>query len=89
MYFILPKISSSISDTYTMAEAEAAGLPSIEDELICPVCLMLPRSTPVPQCPAGHIVCEKCFAGLDPAVCPTCRAPMRNDVFSITGTKIS
>ena len=65
----------------------AANMPSLEDEFTCPVCLMLPRSSPVPQCPAGHIVCGTCFAELDPVICPTCRTPMRNDTFSIVGKR--
>jgi len=66
----------------------AVNPPSLEDELTCPVCLMVPRSSPVHQCPAGHIVCGTCFADLDPANCPTCRAPMRDDHFSIVGRLI-
>ena len=39
--------------------------------LECPVCLSVPRELPVPQCPAGHIICKGCRASL--ANCPTCR----------------
>ena len=39
--------------------------------LACPVCFNVPRELPIPQCPAGHIVCKKCRPQL--RECPTCR----------------
>ena len=43
----------------------------IEKLLECPVCYNIPRDLPIPQCPAGHIICKTCR---DPvSMCPTCR----------------
>ena len=38
----------------------------------CPVCMEVPRCGPVPVCPNGHFVCEKCKRDS----CPTCRTRM-------------
>merc|ERR1712110_1021695 len=46
-------------------------LDSIEEMLVCPVCLLMPRQGPIPSCPAGHIVCKTCRGNL--TTCPTCR----------------
>jgi len=42
-------------------------------ELECPVCLIIPRSAPVYQCPLGHIVCSECIPQL--STCPICSTP--------------
>jgi len=47
-------------------------LKKLEDKVECPVCLDVPRSAPVPVCPNGHIVCQRCKR----ASCPTCRCVM-------------
>jgi len=43
----------------------------VSDKMECPVCYELPRSGPVPVCPNGHFVCNKCRAKT--TSCPTCR----------------
>jgi len=49
----------------------------LEKLLECPVCFNVPRDLPIPQCPAGHIVCKKCKSSL--TNCPTCRRRMYHD----------
>lgn len=41
-------------------------------ELECPVCLLVPRSSPIYQCSVGHIVCLECQPKLN--ACPVCSA---------------
>jgi len=45
----------------------------VKEKMECPVCLELPRKSPVPVCPNGHFVCEKCKTTDS---CPTCRVSM-------------
>ena len=49
--------------------------------LECPVCLSVPRELPVPQCPAGHIICKGCRPSLSD--CPKCRRRLFPDNSSI------
>ena len=42
------------------------------DFLECPVCIRIPESSPIYQCPNGHVVCNVCHAKLKQ--CPVCRA---------------
>ena len=79
-----------------MASASKVAKLSIpEENLLCPVCLTVPRSSPVRQCNKGHIVCQACYNTLkvtDDALaqknCPTCREVMRDDNFSILGKEL-
>ena len=51
----------------------------MKSKVECPVCLVLPRAGPVPQCPRGHFLCSGCKAVRERAGrrdCPTCRGPM-------------
>ena len=60
--------------------AENKGIQSTDDvqeDLECPVCLKIPRTTPIYQCDEGHIHCNKCHPQLQD--CPICRSPMRNN----------
>ena len=40
--------------------SKVAKLSIPEEHLVCPVCLTVPRSSPVRQCNRGHIVCPDC-----------------------------
>merc|ERR1719508_506243 len=40
-------------------------------ELQCPVCVIIPRNTPIYQCQMGHIVCSECLPDLK--TCPICK----------------
>ena len=44
----------------------------LRDKVECPVCLELPRQSPVHVCPNGHVVCAECVR----TQCPTCRSNM-------------
>ena len=46
----------------------------VEKILECPVCLEVPKSTPIYQCEKGHIHCKNCHDGLKR--CPVCRSSM-------------
>eukprot|EP00092_Neocalanus_flemingeri_P095082 GFUD01120956.1.p1 GENE.GFUD01120956.1~~GFUD01120956.1.p1 ORF type:complete len:342 (-),score=69.04 GFUD01120956.1:37-1062(-) len=46
----------------------------MKDKIECPVCLDVPRSSPIPVCPNGHVVCKECKTDS----CPTCRVAMGN-----------
>jgi len=43
--------------------------------LECPVCILPPRSSPIYQCPTGHIVCSECQPSL--SRCPICNIKYR------------
>ena len=44
----------------------------IREDLQCPVCLKIPRTTPIYQCESGHIHCKSCHPKL--TNCPVCRS---------------
>jgi len=45
--------------------------------LECPICCNVPRDLPIPQCPSGHIICNKCKGSV--SNCPTCDIKMDVD----------
>ena len=50
---------------------------NLEEVLIeCPVCFESIGSTPIYQCPNGHVACKECFPKL--SECPSCREPLGN-----------
>lgn len=49
----------------------------IKDLLECPVCLRVPRSSPIYQCARGHVVCSECRPNVN-NLCPQCRDPLGN-----------
>jgi len=55
---------------------------NLEKEVECPVCLILPRSSPILVCRAGHSVCCECFPRLGRTYrsrrCPICQAKYCN-----------
>jgi len=48
----------------------------LKDLLECPVCLRVPRSSPIYQCARGHVVCSDCRPNV--STCPQCRDPLGN-----------
>lgn len=59
-----------------MAESleQKFAIGSLNEQLECPVCLELPKSPPIYQCPNGHMVCNICHGKLQE--CPQCREPL-------------
>ena len=51
----------------------AMKIPNTKKEinLECPVCLAVPRSTPIYQCGNGHLLCKDCKPRL--SECPICK----------------
>ena len=47
------------------------GIKLTNEPLQCPVCLIVPKSTPIFQCANGHIICKSCYPHLEK--CPVCR----------------
>ena len=44
-----------------MAEKEKnAVLKNLEEQVICPVCLLVPKTGRMPMCRNGHTTCETC-----------------------------
>ena len=65
-----------------------SGIQTSEDmreDLECPVCLKIPRSTPIYQCDKGHIHCKTCHPRL--RKCPICRAAI-GDTRSLMTEKV-
>ena len=62
-----------------MEEASGSGEQFTEDQMRdfqCPVCLEMPRKSPVYQCKNGHCVCRGCYKKL--TNCPVCRVSLGN-----------
>lgn len=69
-------------------ESEKVKISSISDELLCPVCMTVPRSLPIPCCPKGHLMCQTCHTSLQNDACPTCRLPMGGNVSTVAGALV-
>lgn len=61
-------------------------LRELQESVMCPVCLSIPRQPPVPCCQNGHVICSKCKERVE--VCPTCRVTMTNCVSQVAATII-
>ena len=46
-----------------LLETHKKLLKALREAIVCPVCLLVPRSDSVPSCPNGHVTCSSC---LDP-----------------------
>jgi len=57
----------------------------LKDLLECPVCLRVPRSTPIYQCARGHVVCKDCKPNVN--TCPICRDVLGN-IRSLVSEKV-
>ena len=55
-------------------------------ELECPVCLEVPRTTPIYQCTQEHIHCNVCHPKLNH--CPICRSAIKMDSRNLLAEKI-
>ena len=75
------------SSTVSHDQAMKDQIESMEANLKCPVCLIIPRKLPIPCCTNGHIVCRSCRKHV--TSCPTCRQPMpENMINSVVGALI-
>ena len=75
------------SPSPTSIQSMKEQIESLEANLECPVCLVLPRELPIPCCVSGHIVCRTCKEHV--SNCPTCRQPMpENMTNSLAGALI-
>ena len=59
----------------------------MKEEMKCPVCLRLPRRSPIYQCMSGHILCKDCHQRCENS-CPTCRRPLNGKIRSIIADKL-
>ena len=62
----------TVCRTEDEAGAGCGELTWLAAELECPVCLLVPRCSPVLQCRVGHVVCHECQPRL--RRCPVCQA---------------
>lgn len=60
-----------LHDTVDLIKTE-----ELKDLLECPVCLRVPRASPIYQCARGHVVCSDCRPNV--STCPQCRDPLGN-----------
>ena len=54
-------------------------LKALKEAIICPVCLLVPKTSSVPLCPNGHVTCSTCMDLMRSegrTDCPTCRVDM-------------
>jgi len=58
---------------------------TLKDLLECPVCLRVPRTTPIYQCARGHVVCSECKPKV--TTCPQCRDVLGN-IRSLVSEKV-
>ena len=58
----------------------------LKDLLECPVCLRVPRSSPIYQCARGHVVCSECRPNV--TTCPQCRDPLVGNIRSLISEKM-
>jgi hypothetical protein len=48
----------------------------LADVVQCVICISVPRSGHIFQCPNGHLTCSKCSQKMDQTLCAVCRAPL-------------
>ncbi len=85
-----PPRPGAVSASPAAAVAEEFKYPSVialQEEIKCPVCLRLPRKSPVYQCISGHILCKECHQRCEDT-CPTCRRPLHGKIRSIVADKL-
>ena len=84
-----------MSDCFTMMKGynlltsmeEDDLLTKIERSLECPICMTIPRDTPIPACVAGHIVCKPCKMKIDK--CPICRREFGENTSTLASSQIA
>ena len=89
--------SSAVLDAEYIIEENIPDLSPIEKikrELECPVCNEIPTKLPVPCCPEGHLLCQKCKENLLPdefqeVRCPVCRTYFEEDISILASSLVS
>ena len=62
-----------------LLETHKKLLKALKEAIICPVCLLVPKTGSVPTCPNGHVTCSTCLHLMRSegrTDCPTCRVNM-------------
>ena len=62
-----------------LLETHKKLLKALKEAIICPVCLLVPKTDSVPSCPNGHVTCSTCLHLMRSegrTDCPTCRVDM-------------
>ena len=62
-----------------LLETHKKLLKALKEAIICPVCLLVPKTSSVPLCPNGHVTCSTCMDLMRSegrTDCPTCRVNM-------------
>ena len=57
-----------------MATKDTFSMKELGEALQCPICLLIPQSTPIYQCENGHVICKVCREKI--SRCPSCRQPL-------------
>lgn len=62
----------------------------LEEILSCPVCLVVPRDTPIYQCKNGHLICKNCYKIVEISdACPVCKTKLpRHRIRNITAEQV-
>ena len=63
----------------------------LEEILSCPVCLVIPRDTPIYQCNNGHLICKHCYKKVENTTdaCPVCKKALPRDrIRNITAEQV-
>jgi len=71
-----PSSPTKDASTDPLEESDLIKTEELKDLLECPVCIRVPRASPIFQCARGHVVCSDCRPNV--STCPQCRDPMGN-----------
>ena len=78
---IIARIMSALENMQKeeLLETHKKLLKALKEAIICPVCLLVPKTSSVPSCPNGHVTCSPCLHLMRSegrTDCPTCRVNM-------------
>lgn len=82
---VAPASPTKDAATDPVVEPDVIKTDILKDLLECPVCLRVPRTTPIFQCARGHVVCGECKPNV--TTCPQCREPLGN-IRSLVSEKV-
>jgi hypothetical protein len=87
----LEDIYWSWQDLYLESDMNKKLVEELRSKVECPVCLVVPREGPVPQCPSGHFICVSCKETREEEGkqdCPSCRGPMVGEANSLLASVV-